>query len=412
MPPPWFGTGDDGPKFARELLVRPAQGRYIAGVCAALGRATNTDPVLWRVVLVVLGLFGGVGVLIYLIGWLGIRAENDAVSPIESLFGRGKSATAPLSVALLAVATVLTFVFVLHDGFRATLLIAAIAAGIFLLMRRNTTFPFGSSGPRPATATAAGPAPDTAPPVATPMAEPTTAQFTAPPATDYRPPFAPHGPYAQTQPPAPPQPPRPPKPKRERSKLGRITFFAVLMVLGVLAMIDVAGASVPVSGYLAAALATVALGLIVGAWFGRARGLIALAIIVSIGLGVATVAERYGNQLVNSNYHPANVSQIADRYDFTAGDVTLDLRQVDFTGAVQDTTVKMKLGQVRVLLPPTVDTSAVVTMQNGTATVFASDYDGQAVHSITATDQGADGAGGGTLRLTLQVDNGNVEVAR
>ena len=45
----------------------------LAGVCGAFGRATNTDPVLWRVVLVVLTIFGGIGVLAYLVGWLCCR---------------------------------------------------------------------------------------------------------------------------------------------------------------------------------------------------------------------------------------------------------------------------------------------------------------------------------------------------
>ena len=90
-----------GASFSRDKLVRPRQGRYIAGVCAALGRATNTDPVLWRVLLAVLGFFGGIGVLLYLIGWLVIPAEGDTASPIESLLGQGRSGMAPLSVMLL-----------------------------------------------------------------------------------------------------------------------------------------------------------------------------------------------------------------------------------------------------------------------------------------------------------------------
>src|SRR5690606_40663132 len=78
---------------ARYGLVRPLQGRYVAGVCAAVGRATGTDPVLWRVVLAVLVCFGGVGLLIYLLLWLGLPEEGDTATPIESLFGQGRSAT-------------------------------------------------------------------------------------------------------------------------------------------------------------------------------------------------------------------------------------------------------------------------------------------------------------------------------
>ena len=55
-------------------------------------------------------------------------------------------------------------------------------------------------------------------------------------------------------------------------KLGRITFFALLVVLGTLALIDAAGATIAVSAYFFAALVTIALGLVLGAWVGRARG--------------------------------------------------------------------------------------------------------------------------------------------
>jgi hypothetical protein len=341
------------------------------------------------------------------------------------------------------VAAVLSFVFIVQDGFRATLLGAAVVVAIALLIKRNSAgrsatapsrpatspppgaaFPFGRSGPDPTSAFAAASAPAGATSPGTPAGDPLTAprapsypppftaQFTAPPAGDYRPPFAPHGPYATRPAPPPPPPPKAPKPKRERSKLGRITFFAVLMVLGVLAMIDVAGARVPVPGYFAAALATIGVGLIVGAWFGRARGLIALAVITAIGLGIASGVERFGGEVANTNYRPTSLAQVADRYAFTLGNVTLDLRGVDFSNAAQDTTIAMKAGQVRVRLPGNVDTNATVTMRNGLAAMFGHEYTNADVHSLAVTDLGSDGAGGGTLRLNLQVDNGRVEVAR
>jgi phage shock protein PspC (stress-responsive transcriptional regulator) len=456
-PPPWFGAGADGPTFAKEKLIRPTSGRYVAGVCAALGRATNTDPVLWRVLIAVLGFFGGVGVLIYLIGWLVIPAEGDSASPIESLLGRGRSGMAPFSIVLLGGATVLTFAFVVNDGFRAALLAAAVLIGAVLLLKRNAggapaTFP----APGPAGATAAPPppaeapaaprpadvpapaateptvafataAPADAPPAAAPAEEPVTAPLPplpplapepppfAPPTGGYRPPFAPHGPYAGPPPPPPlaprPPAPRPPKPPREKSKLGRITFFGLVMVLGVLAMVDSAGVSVPVSGYFAAALATIALGLIVGAWFGRARGLIALAIVATIGLGISSGVERFGGYVTNSQYDPQTVAAVADRYDFTLGNATIDLRAVDFTGAEQNTTVRMRAGQVRVLLPERVDTSVDVNM-DGRAVIFGRESDGRQISGQTVTDLGTDGAGGGKLNLTIEMNAGNVEVIR
>ena len=45
--PPWVSAASAA--WARQQLARPRHGRYVAGVCGALGRATNTDPVLWRI---------------------------------------------------------------------------------------------------------------------------------------------------------------------------------------------------------------------------------------------------------------------------------------------------------------------------------------------------------------------------
>ncbi len=461
----------------RENLIRPTRGRYIAGVSGAIGNATNTDPVLWRVLLAVLGFFGGVGVLIYLVGWLLIPAEGDTASPIESLLGRGRSAMAPLSIVLLGGAAALTFAFIVRDGFRATLLAAAVLVCGALLLKRGSranaaataTPPGAAPGPAqggawsaatagpatfpqaayPATAPAPAPAapePSRPTPFAaaaaparepvTPPLPPTPPNYTqgayvppstgyapprppefGPPATGYRPPFAPHGPWAQgaNQPPTPPTPPRPPrapKQRRERSKLGRITFFMIVVVMGVLALIDLSGVDVSVSAYFAAALATIGLGLVVGAWFGRARGLIALALLAGLGLGVSSGAETWGGELGNSSYRPQSITAVADRYDFTIGTATLDLRAVDFAGQQQVTAVSMKVGQLKILLPDEVDTTTTVRMDGGRARIFGREWDGQDLGSQELTDLGPDGAGGGSLRLNIELNTGDLEVIR
>jgi phage shock protein PspC (stress-responsive transcriptional regulator) len=451
--PPWMANLG-GPGFSRDQLVRPRQGRYVAGVCAALARATNTDPVLWRVLLAVLGILSGVGVLLYLIGWLVIPAEGDTASPIESLLGKGRSGMAPLSVVVLGAAAVLSFAFIVHDGMRAAVLAAAVILGAILLIKRSGS---NSSSEAPATFPAAGPVPAgagapaaadttaqfaapsfTAPAAAAPAGasteEPVTAPLpplapeppaapsysSAPPAEGYRPPFAPHGPWGSAQAAEPPyqQPPpaqrhqRTPRPRRERSKLGRLTFFAVVVVIGLMAVLDNAGASIAIPAYFAAALVVIALGLIVGAWFGRARGLIALALLACIGLAASTSAERYGSQFGSSVYRPATLAAVADRYDFTAGNATLDLRDVSFTGQQQTITATMKVGQLKVLLPPTVDTTATVQLKNGRALILGHELNDHNVDGTTVSDLGTDGTGGGTLKLDLQMDTGNLEVIR
>jgi hypothetical protein len=253
------------------------------------------------------------------------------------------------------------------------------------------------------------------PPYAGAPLPPQPPQF-GPPSGGYRPPFAPHGPWAgssATPPATPPvKPPKPPKPPKEKSRLGRITFFGVLVVLGLLALLVAAGVSVPVSAFFAAALATIGLGLIVGAWFGRSRGLIALAVVATIGLAVSSGLERFGSQMGSNVYRPADLAAVADQYDFPVGNAVLDLRRVDFTGAQQDTTVRMRFGQVKVLLPASVDTTADVSMSGGRAFVFGREFDGEDAGIQPITNLGADGAGGGTLRLNIVMETGNVEVTR
>ncbi|MBM0277480.1 PspC domain-containing protein, partial [Micromonospora tarensis] len=140
-PPPLGGTGFT----SRYGLVRPREGRYLAGVCAAIGRATNTDPVLWRVLLAVLGFFGGIGILVYVAAWLIIPNEGDTASPIESMLGRGRSSMSPVTVIVLGILVAASFAYIVTDAFRAVLLGAAILVAGALLLNRD------GRNPRPGT---------------------------------------------------------------------------------------------------------------------------------------------------------------------------------------------------------------------------------------------------------------------
>src|SRR5262245_42913483 len=82
-PPPPPPPPPHGAWAARYGLIRPRSGRYLAGVSGAVARATNTDPVLWRVLFIVLAFFGGFGILAYLVLWLGTPADGDTASPVE-----------------------------------------------------------------------------------------------------------------------------------------------------------------------------------------------------------------------------------------------------------------------------------------------------------------------------------------
>ncbi|PZF91023.1 PspC domain-containing protein, partial [Micromonospora endophytica] len=157
-PPPGAGAAFGGAGFtSRYGLVRPRDGRYLAGVCAAVGRATNTDPVLWRVLLAVLGFFGGVGVLVYVAAWLIIPGEGDSASPVESMLGRGRSSMSPVTVIVLSILVAVGFGYIVTDAFRAVLLGAAILVGGALLLNRQ------QREPGPGQTPAAGPGPTVTP---------------------------------------------------------------------------------------------------------------------------------------------------------------------------------------------------------------------------------------------------------
>jgi phage shock protein C len=63
-------------KDSSKQLYRSEKNRVIAGVCGGLADYFNFDPVIIRIFLVLITLFGGSGVLLYLILWVVIPTES------------------------------------------------------------------------------------------------------------------------------------------------------------------------------------------------------------------------------------------------------------------------------------------------------------------------------------------------
>jgi phage shock protein C len=51
-------------------LYRSKSNRKLAGVCGGLGEYLGADPTIMRVLFIVLAVFGGAGLIIYLAMWL------------------------------------------------------------------------------------------------------------------------------------------------------------------------------------------------------------------------------------------------------------------------------------------------------------------------------------------------------
>src|SRR5690242_16539227 len=83
---------------------RPVHGRKVAGVAAGIGNRYGIDPVVVRVAFVTATIFGGVGLSLYVLAWLLFPGENDEVSPVEAVFGRGRSSMSTGLTIVLCIA--------------------------------------------------------------------------------------------------------------------------------------------------------------------------------------------------------------------------------------------------------------------------------------------------------------------
>ena len=71
-------------------MYRDPDNRIIGGVCSGLSAYMNIDPVFLRIVAIVLTIFGGSGLVIYIIFWIILP---EASSPTQKLEMRGESFT-------------------------------------------------------------------------------------------------------------------------------------------------------------------------------------------------------------------------------------------------------------------------------------------------------------------------------
>jgi len=60
-------------------IYRSSKDRVIAGVCGGMGEYFDKDPVLFRILFVLVILFLGFGVLAYLVFWISIPKDNRKV---------------------------------------------------------------------------------------------------------------------------------------------------------------------------------------------------------------------------------------------------------------------------------------------------------------------------------------------
>jgi phage shock protein PspC (stress-responsive transcriptional regulator) len=63
----------------QKRLLRSKSDSVIAGVCGGLGEYFDTDPIIFRILFVLAILFGGGGLLVYIILWIAVPEEKSTI---------------------------------------------------------------------------------------------------------------------------------------------------------------------------------------------------------------------------------------------------------------------------------------------------------------------------------------------
>jgi phage shock protein PspC (stress-responsive transcriptional regulator) len=359
-------TAQDTQTPVTRRLTRRTDDKMIAGVASGLGHYFGVDPVVFRIGFVVAVFAGGAGLLAYLLAWLVIPETGTNRSEVERVFqGEHQFRTrAWLGVLLLVLGLSLLVGQVgwwdpgLVWGF------ALIAVGVILFRQdASRAQPEETAAPIERATAAERPA-------ATKEKEVAVAQ-------------------------------------RPRSALGWLTAGTALIAVGLASvLVEVDLVSLEVGQFFGIALAILGAGLIVAAWRGRAR----LLIIVGLLLAPLTIASSAIRVPVEGGvgerlYVPQSATEVRDEYRLGAGEMTIDLTRVDFSGQPIDVEATVVAGRLEVIVPSdvTVDVSGHVGL--GEMTLFGRGQNGAEL-SADRVVQGT----GGSLNLDLETSFGEVVV--
>lgn len=398
----------DGPRVSRDeirdlaRLRRSRTDRKIAGVAGGIARHLDIDPLLVRVALVVLVFFGGASLLVYAAVWLLVPEDGSDRARIN-LDDRTRG-------VVLIVVGVLAALALVGDSWGAIRFpwpLAVLGLLVLWLVTRD------GSRHRPTATTPAYPAP------AYPTPAYSTPAYPAPAVPGE--PAAPADPAAPITPSAPAPPavawaPPPPDPRRRGPRLFGATLALVATALGALGMVDLAGADLPAAAYPALAVTVCGAVLVLGAFWGRAGGVILLGLVSALVLVVTAAGDHWGHRWGGdwgdrTVTAPTSAAALASSYSFDAGNETYDLRGItriaDLDGRVL--AIDGTAGDVRVLVPEGLAVVVDARIDGpGSVDAFGRHADGWGVDQVVHHGDTADPE----LRVVVNLSIGHVEVAQ
>ncbi len=435
-------------------IRRSATDVKLTGLCGGVAQHWGIDPVLVRVGWVLLALSGGIGLVLYLAGWLLIPVEGSDKALAEDLFGESvRRWPRELWITLVVVASLVTltiFGWFSPFGFGPAIVIVVIWYFGFYKGRHGkpdrTTPPAASAETEPAqlsepqfvrhpgpptpfteaaeawqhrveehrrqvaadSQTAATPTHHwTSPPAAnlsdsTPDAE--TAEHTAFLAEP-----DPVGIYAEPSP-APPV-------KMSGTKSAKRLRLVSLIVLGLtltgLGIAQAVGVAIPLAGYLAAALLVIGVTLLAATWFGLARGILPVGVLLAAAVLIVTAAGPALRVPFPTSHHAyttvAELPTAGDVEDF--GELSVDLSQLALTSDASYS-AHVDVGRLAVTVPKDANVVLNYTADMGAVRAYGDEV--QAGPELTGQIKDPQPAQPGqrTLTLNLSVDAGNIQVQR
>ena len=396
------------PPAPRPPLRRSQSDRVLAGVAAGFARWLGIDPVIVRVVLVVLAVFGGSGLLLYLIGWLFIPEEGAPSSKAETFIDRSREPNSTARTVLIVVGIVIGVILFANlvgamfggwGGGGSVLLLLAVGALVLYLANRPPASALPSAGVAPAEGDPAmTTTTQTQPPTPTPYAYGGSGAYPG---------------YAAPQPtPVPPTP-------RPQSYLGLATVSIAVIVTGLLVTLEVTGvADIPVVVILATALGILGLGLLVGAFVGRARWLVALAIpLLLVTAPIAMIPADFGQRLDagvgERSWVPRTPAQASTPFELSVGSAELDLTRLVIPAGTTSIAVDASVGLGELIVTVPDDVRVLVDAEVGLGSLDVDGLpqeDGDDVSIVAELPDGP--ATGPTIELTVRTDVGDLEVSR
>ena len=447
----------------------------LAGLCGGIARQWGVDPLLVRVGFAVLALSGGVGLVLYLAGWLLLPTDGRDTAPVDDLFGAAtRKWPREVWIAIVSMACVAAFAlfgWLTPFGIGPALVIAVIWYFGFYRPRSAQRDSSRAAAAAPsAVAAAAPPPPFRYPGPPTPFTEAAEAwqrriaeyearQASSPGQPDRpwpEPPAvhlatvttaAPAAPISSAVPAAAVDPESQdraaflatPDPvglysepvaastagtvvRLRRRPAARRLGWAALLVLGLtwtrLGLADYLGAAITPTVYAAAALLVVGLALVLATWLGRARGLLPVGVVLALGVLGLSAAGGPGLPSLPPSVVPTTRVAYAAPAELPPGGDRLDAGtlSVDLSRLPVDTdtayTARVDLGTVDVIVPK--DAQVVVRYRADAGSVTAFDRavaEGTELSGI-ATDPQPLRPDRPTLTLDLAVDLGTVQVRR